>query len=296
MGLIVAGERFYCLPAYRAYLAEGGLAQPDIVISFTDLRNKAEQVKTIVEFDPVVAAKDLDLGDKTSKKYYDKYSFPVGMPDPLKWKWCSVGLKENAVSLPGKMRVRAFRFNTTGVFSSEDMPFETDIFKIILRPTEDEMAYLRPYMGRINARLNAHRYEIDLEDSIMDARFIPYGTTMVVHNVQTNLFAVGLPTVLRTRYNNWQRHLILAVEDFAWQAGFERIYITTAFHQMNRWRGGQDGGSIHPNTAYWAYSLAPYMMGYRLATVPMINIDWRRDKLFWTKERSDFFHIPMPAR
>lgn len=296
MGLIVAGERFFCLPAYRAYLTAGGLSQPDIVISFTGLQNKAERVETLAGFDPVMAARDMKLTERFSKKYYDKYSFPEGMPDPFTWKWCSTGLKEGAQTLPYKARVRAFRFNTVGEFSSEDMPFMTDIFKIVLRPTGSEMAYLGPYMGRINARLKVHAYEIDLDDSIADARFIPYDKTMVVHNIQTNLFAVRMPTVLRTRYNNWQRHLMMAVEDFAWWAGFESIYLTTAFHQMNRWRGGTGGGAIHPNTAYWSYSLEPYMLGYSLRTVPEINVDWKRDTLFWTKSRPDFFHIPMLLR
>jgi len=272
-------------------LSESGLKQADVVISFTGVNNTVAPISDLKEFDPVQASIEMEHAVRlASLGSFSKISFPEGMPSIFKWEWDSTKARSQGSSIPEDKRKKAFRFDAFGKYEGGAyLPFGGSTSRIVLKASQDEAKVLGSHLQVLSERVTRH-FDFELENTLAYIRFVPYGDTMLVYNIQTGLFSIKLPARLRARYNYWQRHTMLAVEDYAFKAGFGQIYYTPASYHLGRW--SMEGGvGIHPRTAFRIYSLEPYKMGYSLTETPPYEVDWHEESLFWHKKRPDFFHV-----
>ena len=115
--------------------------------------------------------------------------------------------------------------------------------------------------------------------SIGYAKVYPVGKTLIVYNIQSEVFSPKSMSnaKIRKKLKEWKHVLMDAVEEYARRHGFERVAVTPARFQIKRWR-------FSPDVMHEIYTELPYSRGYKLKETRPYKIDNLVEKIFWVKE------------
>ncbi len=120
--------------------------------------------------------------------------------------------------------------------------------------------------------------EKHVEGAICYARFKIEGEKMIISNIQSNIANSGLSSGVRKKYEDWQKMLILTLDDYASKMGLSEVWLTTAEHQMRQWV------ELHPKTAFEIYAETPKKMGFKLRETNPTIVEGVNSNLFWVKK------------
>ncbi|MCL5011618.1 MAG: hypothetical protein M1594_01855 [Candidatus Marsarchaeota archaeon] len=149
-----------------------------------------------------------------------------------------------------------------------------DSFTLGLYPTPDDLNEIK----KQSALMLKKPLEKHVEGAICYARFKVEGKKLIVSNLQSNITNSGLNSRIRKKYEDWQKVLILTLDDYASKMGLNEIWLTTAEHQMRQWI------ELHPKTAFEVYAETPKKMGFKLRETNPTFVEGVNSNLFWVKK------------
>ncbi|MEM4368192.1 MAG: hypothetical protein QXO21_04200, partial [Candidatus Anstonellales archaeon] len=102
---------------------------------------------------------------------------------------------------------------------------------------------------------------------------------LLISEIQSDLWQKCMNAKYRKKYEDWSRIMYLIIFNYAKTFNLEKIYITTANSQLEKWP------ELNPYKAFEIYSKIPKEFGFKLAAKETIkSIDDKKTELVWEQD------------